>query len=369
MGEVTAPSVTRIRELRECAGLSQEALGERVGVTRQTIAAWERGERDVGLAQLARVARALGAQLDDLFEDAPEDQPRLLFRADDPKALTPALRAVVDRKVGDYVAIESLLGEAPFVPESRPMEGFDPDEVEEVAERVRDSLGADDAPIDDVIELLESIGMKVVRHPLPNPVSGFSAFREDWGGVIVINASHPIDRQYFTALHELGHLIFHRREYSVPGSGTTNSKDPREKVANHFASAVLLPRRALLKDLRRLRLPWIPDPVLVDLRLKYKVSMRTIVLRAKTLGIIEGRQAGQQIGVLNKRCGRDREEPVLRAPQAGRRSRFEVLTFQALVGDLITGSRAAEVLGKPLREVREELKRYLTDPVSEAVEA
>jgi DNA-binding XRE family transcriptional regulator len=43
MGEVTAPAVTRIRELRESAGLSQEALGERVGVTRQTVAAWERG--------------------------------------------------------------------------------------------------------------------------------------------------------------------------------------------------------------------------------------------------------------------------------------------------------------------------------------
>src|SRR5699024_5780760 len=99
----------------------------------------------------------------------------------------------------------------------------------------------------------EAKGLKLLLLPLPQEISGFSAYTNAWGGVIVINSSHALERQYFTALHELGHLIFHRSEYDGPTQPAKRRGDPREKAANYFAGAVLLPRPSMEKELRGLR--------------------------------------------------------------------------------------------------------------------
>jgi Zn-dependent peptidase ImmA (M78 family)/DNA-binding XRE family transcriptional regulator len=357
--------VNPIHQFREQLGLTQQEVGERVGVTRQTIAAWEKGERDVSVAQLARLAKVLRVPLELLLGTDPDDQTTLLFRADDPDVLSRNLRHLLSEKAEDYAAIERLAGELPVLPESRPLEEFEADLVESVSREVRDWLGVDDAPLGDVLALFEIKGLKLLCHPLPNAVSGFSAYTDSWGGIIVINSRHPLERQYFTALHELAHLIFHRREYDRPAQPPKRRGDPRESAANHFAIAVLLPREVMEKELRGLKLGWIPDPVLVDMKLKYGVSMRTVVLRAGALGLISKKQAGQQVGVINKRYGAQSEQPELPRPEQKPQSRVEWLTYRALVKDQITTSRAAEVLAKPLIEVRERLAAYLTNPAAE----
>ena len=48
------------------------------------------------------------------------------------------------------------------------------------------------------------------------------------------------------------HLIFHRDEYDGPMQVASRRSDPREKGANHFACAILLPR-AVLTDLDYVR--------------------------------------------------------------------------------------------------------------------
>lgn len=58
----------RIREIREQAGLTQEELSIKSGVSRATIWALERGENKVTTTKtLLHIANALGVQLDDLF--------------------------------------------------------------------------------------------------------------------------------------------------------------------------------------------------------------------------------------------------------------------------------------------------------------
>lgn len=295
-----------------------------------------------------------------LESDESEAEPTLLFRADDPQVLSRDLRALLSHRAEDYAQIEQLAGELPVLPESRPLEGYDPFQVEQVAREVRDWLGVEDAPLGDVLGLFEARGLKVILLLLPNAISGFSAYTERWGGVIFVNRMHPLERRTFTALHELAHLIFHRREYDGPTPKVTRG-DPREKAANHLASAVLLPREVMERELHAFALSWLPDPVLVDLRLRYGVSMRTVVLRAGDLGLISKHQAGQQVGVLNKRFGKEPEAPPLPEPQ-GTRGRLERLTYRALVNERITASRAAEVLGASLGEVRRQLADYLRNP-------
>lgn len=359
--------VTHIQDFREQSGFSQQQLGERIGVTRQTVAAWEKGERDPTVLQLARIARELHVPLDSLLGAAQDDEPVLLFRADDPEVLSTGLRQHLSDKAEGYAAIERLAGELSVLPESRPLEDYDAHLVEQVAREMRDWLGVEDAPLGDVLALLEGKGLKILCHPLPDEVSGFSAYTEDWGGIIVINGRHVLERQYFTCLHELGHLIFHRREYSQPNRKAGRRGDPREKAAHHFASAVLLPREVMKDELRAFAFGWIPDPVLVDMKLRYGVSMRTVLFRAGELELISRRQAGQQVGVLNKAHGKASEPVMLEVPKNRPIRRLERLTYRALIQEKITTSRAAEVLDKPLLEVRERLAAYLTRPAAESL--
>ena len=57
-----------VRELRTKAGLSQEDLAERAGLHRTYIGGIERGERNIGLLNLVRLARALSVRTSSLLE-------------------------------------------------------------------------------------------------------------------------------------------------------------------------------------------------------------------------------------------------------------------------------------------------------------
>lgn len=51
----------RIRELREAKGWSQEKLGEEADLHRTYIGQVERGEKNIGVENLVRLAKALGS--------------------------------------------------------------------------------------------------------------------------------------------------------------------------------------------------------------------------------------------------------------------------------------------------------------------
>ena len=62
-----------IQILRKKRNLTQEALAEMVGVTRQTVAKWESGESAPDLPLAGKLAAALDVTLDDLVE-APREE-------------------------------------------------------------------------------------------------------------------------------------------------------------------------------------------------------------------------------------------------------------------------------------------------------
>ena len=72
----------KIYTCRKKAGLSQEALAERIGVSRQAISKWETGEASPEISKLPLLAKTFGVTADWLLdeseepeEDAPEAQP------------------------------------------------------------------------------------------------------------------------------------------------------------------------------------------------------------------------------------------------------------------------------------------------------
>lgn len=64
----TPPITNRIRELREThGGMSQAALADAIGVTRQTIIAIELGKYSPSLESAFRIARVFDLGIEDVF--------------------------------------------------------------------------------------------------------------------------------------------------------------------------------------------------------------------------------------------------------------------------------------------------------------
>lgn len=352
-------NVNLIREYREHAGLTQEHLGNKVGVSRQTIAAWEKNASELSVLQLAKLAKALGIALDLLlaFPSKEEKENQLMFRADAPEYLTASLQRLLTKKAADYALVEEWAGEIPVLPEFRPLFEYNAYQIEEVARETRNWLGVGGySPLTNVLTLLEEKGLKVILHSLPDKVSGFSAYTEVWGGVIFINDTHPIERQFFTVLHELGHLIFHRPDYRK-ACGIQPKKAPREQIVNHFAAAVLLSEEILKRELYAYRDCRLPEPLLRDIKRRYYVSLRTILIRAATLNLISEKQKKEQLQVLNQKYGKEREPVVLEKPQA--LTRLERMIYRLLIEEKITTLRAAEILGENLLDIRENLANWM----------
>lgn len=67
-GDVLTSFGERVRALRERSGLSQEALAARAGIHRTYMGGVERGERNISLKNIVRLAAALGVHPGALFD-------------------------------------------------------------------------------------------------------------------------------------------------------------------------------------------------------------------------------------------------------------------------------------------------------------
>ena len=60
---------SKLRQLRDARGYSQEELAERAGLHRNYVGGVERGERNVALENIVKLAKALAVKPGDLFSD------------------------------------------------------------------------------------------------------------------------------------------------------------------------------------------------------------------------------------------------------------------------------------------------------------
>lgn len=87
----------KIYRCRKKAGLSQEALAERLGVSRQAVSKWETGEAAPEIGKLALLARTFGVSTDWLLSDE-EDDP--VASATDGQSASGTSAQAVDREAG-----------------------------------------------------------------------------------------------------------------------------------------------------------------------------------------------------------------------------------------------------------------------------
>ena len=141
-----------------------------------------------------------------------------------------------------------------------------------------------DTPIENITDLIESQGIFITSfNGVSEKVDALSFFRRHQ--VILRNTSKDSPgRQRFDLSHELGHLILH--------NGVETGDSETEGQADWFAGSFLFPEEAFRREFPLCldsigRIDW---SRLVELKIRWKVSLKSIIYRAHVFGLISARQ-------------------------------------------------------------------------------
>lgn len=242
----------RLKAARNAARATQDQAAERIGATRTTIVAIERGDRRVSTEELLSLC--------DLYQTSPGRllrpdavhvdlavQFRRLPTVGADQAAVDVTR-VLHELAARYVELERKLGrplEPTYPPVWRLSRGQLPEQAEDAAMDLRGRLGIGQLPIPDILGLLETeLHIRLFAVPLPSSVSGAYAYHEALDACILVNTNHPATRQTWTAAHELGHFQTDRQSAEVLEDDTPDGA-PAEQFANLFAAAFLMPAAAV----------------------------------------------------------------------------------------------------------------------------
>lgn len=356
----------RVKIARRAAGLNQRALAEKAGVTAMAISKYERGLNIPSSAVLLRLARALGIKTEYFVRPvtvtlraggpqgpealtAPSYRRRISLLRNQEHVIMGQIQEWLER----YLDLESFFEELPrfSLPDGLDRRVTSLDEVERVALALRQSWGLGQSPVESLVEVLEDHRVKVGLVDGPHGFDALTLWANDQVPVIVVKRGLPGDRQRFNLAHELGHLVL------GPAEGVD-----AEKAAYRFAGAFLVPEPAGRFELGQQR--QILD--LYELHLlkhKYGLSMQGWIYRAKDLGVLSESAASRLFRQFRQHHWHHQEPGDPIPPEEP--ERMKRLVMRVLAEDLISESRAAELLGMPLSQFyQEESSQHAGFPVS-----
>lgn len=164
-------------------------------------------------------------------------------------------------------------------------------EIEDIAEQVRKFWNIGSEPIKDLQYLLEKNGIIVTGfNTNEDKIDAFSqktiVSGKDIYFIAVTLGSQPEGRIRFDMAHELGHILLHPWSEDLEAI-TKDEFKARERQANMFASAFLLPRDSFGKDVA----VYPTDLKYYQfLKNKWKVSIQAMIYRTHQLEIITDNQ-------------------------------------------------------------------------------
>lgn len=327
----------RIKAARKAAGFSLRDLAGRVDVSAQAISKYERDLVTPSEDTLFQLSQALNVRTEFFFRPTqvtlsrPPYRKRTNLGRKEEEAIVGQIQEWLER----YLEVEQLF---PSVEEHRfalPEELCTPvssiEDIETVALQLRKTWGLGVAPIEDLTAVLEDKGIKIGLIDGPEQFDACTFETDDGIPVIVTKPRLPGDRQRMNLAHELGHFVLNTDE---------------EKAAFRFAGAFLVPAEMARFELgsQRQRL----DVQELDiLKHKYGLSMQAWIYRAKDLGILS-ESAAVELFREFRSVGWHYQEPGNQLPSEEPK-RMQQLVRRALAEDLISRSRAAELLGQPIK--------------------
>ncbi len=377
--QTISANLLRIRKDR---GMSQVLLADTVGVSRGAYRNLEKGRSLPRGNTLKSLALALDVPLKDLLSPV-RTLERVRFRSLKRLKSRDQVLAEVTRWLCDFSDLEELLDEGHdhgLKPLWKAFKINRNRDIKDIAGKVREHFGLSDRePVHDICGLLESMGIKVYSIQVANDAfMGLSVSEEDGGPAVIVNTWErlPVETWIFSAAHELGHLLLHIGSYDV----TEDKEDKnQESEADMFASYFLMPEDIFLREWNDAAGLSLYDRVLKVKRV-FRVSWRTVLFRVSQLfpdhqrsfvwqrfnQESKIRRNGRALLKHDEPDGIDKEiyndiyssrphgaEPEGMRPHDFQEDRLYRLVRSAIESDVISLSRASEILRISLDEMRE----------------
>jgi len=352
-----------LKAAREAADVSQEAFAEMMGISRATLSGFENGHVAIDSERLVKASQLLGKPVADFFKQE-EETLALLYRAAEDVVPSPSVRARFQRLCEAYRELEEIVGVADSMlspPEYKYSQSFHSKPYQfaaQVAQSERERLGLGQLdPVENIFKLLDENGVRVFALNVDQDrVFGVSGFSSRYGPCILVNTKNTRERNIFTVAHEYGHLLMHRDLYINPRP--TEQKDREmEIVADTFAAHFLVPDTGL-RDLfnKNVGQKNMGAEDVVFLKRHFRVSAQVILRRLRDSDLIPSRVHDEQLERLRKAEPDKTKEfaPLtMDVVNAWREScRFQHLARKAVLSEMVSIGKLAELLGKSLVQVR-----------------
>jgi Zn-dependent peptidase ImmA (M78 family)/transcriptional regulator with XRE-family HTH domain len=370
----------RLQAARRALGLTQTDVAGTMNLVTSTVSAIEAGKRPVSGTELYGLARIYGRPvayfLGDEVESASPGGFQFLFRAVADKLFERRPLVDLEQLDADYSLLEDLVG-APTLPQPVDYSGFGfrtDHDAETLAEMERARLGLGDAPITDLVDLLDStIGVRTFLIPVDqNNWSSVSVQGRSGRPCIAVNSKELVYRRQYDLAHEYAHVLVHlfKKDGSpahVELATPVGRVSADERFADAFASAFLMPRRAVLGQVDlvlRANSGRFTDFDLVHLSMHFGVSGQAMTNRLVSLRKLPRdayetywTKGGQKFNALAEMLGYDVDDPLgFWERPVVLPSRYRYLAMKAYEDDEISLAKLAELLREDYYELRAKVR-------------
>jgi Zn-dependent peptidase ImmA (M78 family)/transcriptional regulator with XRE-family HTH domain len=331
----------RVKAGRLLAGMSQQEVADALGVSKNMVSKYERGESAPAPSVPSRLAELFGVGIEYFYREEEVVTIDVAYRklASLPAATCGKIEGQITERLERYGAVEHILGLPSLSPptgESLLGQVATTGEAESAAARLRNKWGLGTDPIENLCEEIENHEVRVVLVPVEDRrFSGWSCRLVNGPPVVVVNGANPpmnVFRQRFTLAHELAHSCC-----ELVGDS------PRcERLANRFAGALLVPEEAARSELARHRAR-ATEMILNPLKEKWGMSWAAWVHRLQDLDLLAPAEALRFWKAYNQRGYRSTGEPGDDERPLEQPGRLERLVRLAWSLDLVSDLRAAEL--------------------------
>lgn len=340
---------TRLKHARKLAGVSLQQLSDLLQnkVTKQSLSKYEQGVMKPGIDILMSIAKALSVKPEYFLKQSVLELGEVSFRKR--AALPRSIEDSIVEKARDYVEryleLEDLLGihvtfKNPLKLDLIPNK----EQVKQAAEKLRKEWELGTSPIPNLVEVLEMKGVKVQLVEESDHFDGFAAFSENHIPIVVINTlGRQVERIRFTIIHELAHIILNLSNDIV------QDKKLVEEYCHYFSSCFLLPESALVQRIGSSR-TYIAINELIQLKEQFGISIKAIVHRLRTIGVINDTYYQKWMVYMSKKYGSKNEPGQYRGEE--KKVQMEMLIYRALSEGIISFSKAASLANCSIEEIR-----------------
>lgn len=291
MGDLNKLLGNRIRDGRIRLSFTQQQLAEEAGFSSaQIISQIEKGEREVKAWELFNLAKALRLEVSQLLAEETAEPSALVRWRKFPEVNRQLLEAEFLQHCHQYVFLERLCevtAEHELPSKEVNLTVMDFEEAKEFGNDIAKELELGNRPASCLVGMLEErFGVKIWYEDLGETGSA-ACTKGSFGPAVLINSAEAPWRRNFSFAHEFFHLL------------TWDSMDPWlevdgefvdhvEKLANAFASSLLLPTEEIVQTLQnRIKDDRLSYVDLIDVAREFDVSTDALLWRMYNLGFME----------------------------------------------------------------------------------